>query len=44
MILQRLQTTTVWAALLGGLVFMVPTFYSVAAGGEAHGAYALTFL
>lgn len=44
MILRRLQTTTVWAALLGGLVFMVPTFYSVAAGSDAHGAYALTFL
>ena len=44
MIVRRLQETPVWAALLGGLVFMVPTFYSVAAGSDAHGAYALTFL
>lgn len=44
MFLRRLQGTPVLAALLGGLVFMVPTFYSVAAGGDAHGAYAMTFL
>lgn len=44
MTFRRLATTPVLAALLGGLVFMVPTYYSAAAGSDAHGAYALTFL
>lgn len=35
---------TMLAALLGGLVFMVPLLYSHAAGGGDHGAHALTFL
>ena len=40
---QRIGSPTMIAALLGGLIVMVPTFYSAAAGG-AHDAYALTFL
>lgn len=44
MILQKLTDRFVWTALLGGLVFMMPMFYSHAAGSEAHGAYAITFL
>lgn len=35
---------TMMAALLGGLMFMVPTLYSHAAGGENAAAHALTFL
>ena len=44
MLRTRLLSPTMIAALLGGLVIMVPTLYSAAAGGDAHGAYALTFL
>ena len=44
MSLTRLLNPTMLAALLGGLVIMIPTFYSFAAGGDAHGEYALTFL
>jgi len=42
--LSALSRPTMMAALLGGLLFMVPVLYSQAAGGGDHGAHALTFL
>ena len=44
MLRNRLFSPTMLAALLGGAVIMIPTLYSFAAGGDAHGEYALTFL
>lgn len=42
--LAALSRPTMLAALLGGLLFMVPVLYSQAAGEASHGAHALTFL
>ncbi len=44
MLRNRLFSPTMVAALLGGAVVMIPTLHSFAAGGDAHGEYALTFL
>ena len=43
MSMRRLFSVNIIAALLGGSVFMIPTLYTIAAGSDAHGAYALTF-